>query len=122
VDIPRNSFAFLDPPYENRRLTFNYEHGIDFTEFKEWADAQKCSWLITINNSSVINNLFSGYDRAVYDYKRTFPVVLHAQAGELDRAQGSEIIVMNYHRPTRGGFLRLYGWELEKAHPSSKAS
>jgi site-specific DNA-adenine methylase len=121
LDIPRNSFAFLDPPYENKKLTFNYEHGIDLTEFRDWADDLPGSWLITINDSSATNALFSRYDRIVYEYRRTFPVVLHTQAGELNRATGSEIIVMNYHRPTRDAFLKSFSWSLRKAHPASKA-
>ena len=122
LDIPRNSFLFLDPPYLNKELTFNYSHGIDSTEFRDWADEQQCSWLITINDSTVTDNLFSHYDRIVYEYKRTFPVVLHSQAGDMSRANGSEIIVMNYHRPTRDAFLRSFGWwSMRKAQPTSKA-
>ncbi len=122
LDIPRNSFVFIDPPYENKKLTFNYEHGIDFTEFRDWADDLPGSWLITINDSDTTNELFSGYDRIVYEYKRTFPVVLHSKAGALDCAHGSEIMVVNFHSRTREAFLRSFQWKLRKAQPSSKAS
>jgi DNA adenine methylase len=115
IDIPKNAFCFIDPPYENRKYSFNYQYRLDWKEFKDWIEQLHCSWLVTLNDSSITNTLFSNHDRIVYEYQRNFPVVLHSQYDTLGREKRTEIIIMNYHRSTRDAFIRQFGWSVRKA-------
>lgn len=119
MDIPRNSFAFIDPPYENIGTHF-YQHKVDLNEFSDWVKYLNCSWLTTLNDSPFTNKLFSDFDRIAEPMK--YPAVINPKFGSYQRRDGTELVIMNYHRPSRDAFLRSFGWSLRKSHPSSKAS
>jgi site-specific DNA-adenine methylase len=118
VEIPRNSFAFIDPPYDNIGTNF-YQHKVDLDEFSDWAKSLNCSWLTTLNDSSFTNKLFSDFDRIAEPM--IYPAVINPKFGSYRRREGTELVIMNYHRPTRDAFLRSFQWKLRKAQPSSKA-
>ena len=119
VEIPRNAFAFLDPPYENIGSTF-YQHKVNLTEFSNWVKKLNCcSWLATLNDSPFTNKLFSNFDRIVEPMK--YPAVIKPKFGSHQRRSATEILIMNYHRSTRDAFVRQFGWSIRKARISSKA-
>ena len=116
VEIPRNAFAFLDPPYENIGSTF-YPHKVNLTEFSNWTKKLKCAWLTTLNDSPFTNKLFFDFDRIVEPI--IYPAVI--KLGSHQQRNTTEILIMNYHRPTRDAFVRQFGWSVRKARMPSKA-
>lgn len=111
IEIGRSTFAFLDPPYEDTYAI--YRHHIDLGEFAEWTKGLKCSWMVTLNDSRLTNDLFAGYDRVVEPLKHS--VKHDADLGAFRRPEATEIIVMNYCRPTRDAFVRQFGWDVRKS-------
>jgi DNA adenine methylase len=118
VEIPRNTFVFLDPPYENTGETL-YSHTVDLTDFGIWAKNLNCLWLITLNDSEFTDSLFGEFARIVEPVK--YPAAINPEFGSFKRRNTTEILIMNYHRPTRDAFVRQFGWSVRKARMSSKA-
>jgi DNA adenine methylase len=116
VEISRNTFVFLDPPYENVGETL-YSHTVNLKEFCEWAKNLTCSWLTTLNNSKFTNKLFGDFDRITEPVK--YPAPINTNCSSYQRRNTTELLIMNYHRPTRDAFVRQFGWPLRKARMSS---
>jgi DNA adenine methylase len=59
-----DTFFFIDPPYENTKKCFKYAEDItfDFKRLKNVLDKIKGKFLLTINDSTYIQNLFKGYN------------------------------------------------------------
>lgn len=60
----KNTFFFLDPPYENTSKTFGYakdSETFDFELLKETVDKIKGFFMMTINDSPYIRKLFKDY-------------------------------------------------------------
>jgi DNA adenine methylase len=119
VEIPRNTFVFFDPPYENAGETL-YSHTVDLTDFGIWAKNLNCSWLITLNDSECTDNLFGDFDRIVEPVK--YSAAISPKFGSFERRNATELLIMNYHRPTRDAFVRQFEWSVRKACSLSKTS
>ncbi len=55
------------------------------------------------------NKLFAGYDRLLE------PMTYSPLRNMSERRHTNELIIMNYHRPTRDAFVRQFGWTIRKA-------
>ena len=92
----KETFYYLDPPYENTSNTFGYAEGsnFDFEKFKKVVDSIKGKFMLSINDSPYIRNLFK-------EYKMKSINVLQ---GRVNRNKGvskqsefrKELIIMNY--------------------------
>jgi DNA adenine methylase len=112
VDISNNSFAFLDPPYEPNGSAL-YQYQVDLTEFSCWAKKLNCSWMISLNDSPSTNHLFAEFPALLEPVH--YPPAINSQSRRYECQKLTEVIIMNYKRPSRDAFLRYFGWSLRKA-------
>lgn len=94
----KNTFYYLDPPYENTSGSYGYAEGskFDFEKFKKVVDSIKGKFMININDSEYIRNLFKEYKMKSIDVPQ----------GRVNRNEGidvskqseirKELIIMNY--------------------------
>lgn len=89
------TFYFLDPPYE-KSSGFDYaeEEGFDFGEFAKRVEALKGKYLVTINDSPRIRELFS--ESYLYPY-----VVKghHSKESAIGAEDRRELLITNYELP-----------------------
>jgi len=101
----KNTFIFMDPPYENSK-DLEYAQGTDF-DFERYAQVVrglKSNWMITINDSPRIRELFSGY--------HIQPVIIEGVGNRhLGAKPRKELIITNYALPR--------GWK-DEAPPGLK--
>jgi DNA adenine methylase len=83
-----NAFFFLDPPYENNS---KYKHStINYTELRDELKNIKGKFLLTLNDSENIREIFSNYNIKEVLVKKT---VGKYDLGRKDRL---ELMIMNY--------------------------
>lgn len=82
-----NTFFYLDPPYENTAGTIDDYTDISFDEMKEILDGIKGRFLMSVNNSKRIRDLFRSYEitkvKTRYSLKKRFV---------------TELLISNYKR------------------------
>lgn len=86
----KNTFFFLDPPYENTNKTFGYAQGSDTFDFellKETVDKIKGFFMMTINDSPYTRKLFKDYIIKKIDVRTTWYNTKKIR---------KELIIMNY--------------------------
>ena len=106
----KNAFFFFDPPYENSGgLGYANNGAFDFEEFRNALAKMKGKWLVTINDSPYIRELFRGYHLAGVVIKgNPRKTVKTLAVGEKDRP---ELLITNYQFPAgwkahKGAYLR----------------
>lgn len=86
----KDTFFYLDPPYEKSDTDRIYKHGeMDFDEFAKTLKRLKGKWMVSINDSKRIRDLFKGYKIR----KVTVEGKSHSGAGSTSR---KELIITNY--------------------------
>lgn len=86
----KDTFFYLDPPYEKSDTDKIYKHGeMDFEEFAKTLKRLKGKWMVSINDSKRIRDLFKGYKIR----KVTVRGQSQIGAGSADR---KELIITNY--------------------------
>ena len=96
------SFVFLDPPYEGHEKSL-YGVDFDFDDFAEQCHAvkDKCSIMITINDSAANRQRFKDYQLFARDVRY----------GMSDSIQG-ELVICNYELDGQGYYLDRLGYKL----------
>jgi site-specific DNA-adenine methylase len=118
IDMPSDVFAYRDSPYERIGSTL-YHHQVELREFSEWARALPASWMLTLNDSPLINMLFCDFDKVVV------PVTYETVGYMHQVLEATELVVMNYHRPSRDVrdvLVRQFGWSVRSAQTQSVAN
>lgn len=89
-----NTFFFLDPPYENSK-GFGYaeEESFNFERFAEKMKSIKGKWLVTLNDSPRIRELF----RWAHQYPIT--IIGHHALSSVGSHDRGEILLSNYELP-----------------------
>jgi DNA adenine methylase len=82
------TFFYLDPPYENTHKSFYKNSKFDFDELRDILGNVKGYWMLSINASDYIKDLFDGYIIKIIKIKGTSQFI-----GGKDR---TEYIIMNY--------------------------
>ena len=97
-----NGFVFLDPPYEGHDQSM-YGVDFDFDDFAErcHAVADKCSILITINDSPANRMRFKGYQIFTRD----------VHYGMSDSTKG-ELVICNYQLDRQDYYLKRLGYRV----------
>ena len=85
-----DTFFFLDPPYENKNKNFGYaeDTGFNFERLAALVRLLKGKFLMEINDSPNIRNLFNGFNIRPWKVKALFRI-----AKEKDR---KELLISNY--------------------------
>jgi DNA adenine methylase len=83
-----DTFFYLDPPYENSEEL--YEEGtMDFEDMRRVLDKVKGKWLLSINNSKRIRDVFKGYNMR--------RIVVKAKGNDsMGVKNRSELLISNY--------------------------
>ena len=102
-----NTFIFMDPPYEESS-NFGYaeEEGFDFDRLAAEVKKLKANWLITINDSPRIRELFKAYHIQpvkILGHKRGTASKIKKTIGTVDR---KEVLITNFPLPK--------GWQEHK--------
>ena len=86
------TFFFIDPPYENTDKRFNYAESVifDFERLRRVVDTIKGKFLMTINDSNRIRELFKEFNMKEYSVDDTMK---HRKGDPPKRA---ELIITNY--------------------------
>lgn len=86
------AFCFLDSPYESVRTVYlaDYWKQDRFIEYAEAVDTLKCNWLMTINDTPFIRDLFKGYN--------IIPHELFYSCSQTNEGRGmkKELLIANY--------------------------
>lgn len=83
-----NTFFYIDPPYEGTKDLYKHEE-FDFVKFAEKIKTIKGKFMLSINDSSNIRNLFKGFKQR----RVTIKAQANKGVGETDR---KELIITNY--------------------------
>jgi DNA adenine methylase len=88
----RRTFIFLDPPYE-KSVGLDYAEGSDAFPFRQFADdlrKVKGKFLVTINDSPAIRDLFKGF--------KLYPYVVkgHHAKSAIGKEDRKELLITNY--------------------------
>jgi DNA adenine methylase len=90
----KDTFFFLDPPYENTSSSFGYAEGsntFNFEELRQICDAIKGTFMLTLNNSPYIRKLFKGYNIKKINVPNTWSYKMPNL-----KKYRKELIIMNY--------------------------
>jgi DNA adenine methylase len=83
------TFFYLDPPYENTNKSFYKNSKFNFNELRDILGNVKGYWMLSINASDYIKDLFDGYNILPINQKG----LQNSKIGGKDR---TEYIIMNY--------------------------
>lgn len=83
-----STFFYLDPPYENSENLYE-DFAIDYEVMRDLLDGVKGRWLLSINDSSKIRNVFAGYKIRGF----TLKAVGNKGVGDKPRR---ELLISNY--------------------------
>lgn len=94
----KQTFFFMDPPYEKSTKSFGYaEHeSFDFERFAKVVKGIKGKFIVTINDSPRIRDLFKGYNIYEVIVKGVGKTTKHESIGTKNR---EEILIANYDFP-----------------------
>ncbi len=107
----KDSFIFMDPPYEDSdNLGYAEELGFDFDRFATEVKKLKANWLITINDSKRIRELFKSYHIQpvlIKGHKGKFKTEkMGAIANTIGSKDRRELLISNFPLPS--------GWRAHK--------
>ena len=110
----KDSFIFMDPPYEDSdNLGYAEELGFDFDRFATEVKKLKANWLITINDSKRIRELFKSFHIQpvlIKGHKSKFKTkAMGAIANTIGSNDRRELLISNFPLPS--------GW---RAHKGSR--
>lgn len=88
------TFFFMDPPYENTGNYADYaeEESFDFERFRDVVSKIRGKWLITINDSPRIRELFKNFN--IYGWS-----VIPANQKGIGSKERKEVLISNYELP-----------------------
>lgn len=90
---------YFDPPYDE---TYDYEgHKIDYNELAEELSKMKSDWILSINDTNLIRNLFSNFNILGISVSETL-----APSGENSKIR-KELIITNYKIPQTPDWARM---------------
>ena len=107
LDVSRDAFLFFDPPYPGIGETL-YEHIIDTGDLEAFLFRSKFDWMMTLNDSTQINGLFAGYVRIREPISYRVNAMYSNYGGS---SQSTELLIINYTRPTMDVFAQHFGWK-----------
>jgi DNA adenine methylase len=85
----KDTFFYLDPPYEDAGINKDYKDYIDPKDVLEAVKTIKGYFMISYNDSKNIRNLFK-------DYKIVKVSTIYNQTNILEKRKANELIIMNY--------------------------